>query len=98
MGVSPVEYFPLPLRAHELLRDVPLHDASVVDLPGGGVGRRVADVRALEAAFVLVYRFPGEALMETRKAVGDAQSGSSARRRSRKRRCGSCCVRASARS
>jgi hypothetical protein len=48
MRVSPAEYLALPLRAHELLRDVPLYDVSVVDLPGGGAGRSVADVRALE--------------------------------------------------
>lgn len=50
MRVSPAEYLSLPLRAHELLRAVPLHDVSVVDLPGGGAGRKVADIRALEAA------------------------------------------------
>jgi hypothetical protein len=48
--VSPAEYLSLPLRAHELLRDVPLYDVSVVDLPGGGAGRSVADIRALDSA------------------------------------------------
>jgi hypothetical protein len=47
---SPSEYLRLPLRAHDLLRGVPLYDVSVVDLPGGGPGRRVADVRAVESA------------------------------------------------
>ena len=46
---SPAEYRTLPLRAHELLRDVPLYDVSIVDLPGGGNGRSVRDIRALEA-------------------------------------------------
>jgi Protein of unknown function (DUF2867) len=50
MRVPPAEYLRLNLRAHDLLRDVPLYDVSVVDLPGGGVGRRVADIRALESA------------------------------------------------
>jgi hypothetical protein len=50
MRGSPAEYRQLTLRAHELLRDVPLYDVSVVDLPGGGAGRSVADIRALEAA------------------------------------------------
>jgi hypothetical protein len=50
MRVSPAEYLSLKLRAHELLRDVPLYDVSITDLPGGGPGRRVADVRALEAS------------------------------------------------
>src|SRR5207253_777860 len=39
----------LKLRAHEVLHDVPLYDVSVVDLPGGGAGRSVADIRALDA-------------------------------------------------
>jgi hypothetical protein len=47
---DPAEYLSLRLRAHELLRDVPLYDVSVVDLPGGGAGRRVADIRALDSA------------------------------------------------
>jgi hypothetical protein len=48
--VHPAEYLHLDLRAHELLRGVPLHDVSVVDLPGGGADLRLADVRALDAA------------------------------------------------
>jgi hypothetical protein len=47
MRVSPAEYLGLKLRAHELLRDVPLYEVSVVDLPGGGAERSLADVRAL---------------------------------------------------
>jgi hypothetical protein len=50
MFVPPDEYLSLPLRAHELLRGVPLHDVSAVDLPGGGPGRTLADIRALEAS------------------------------------------------
>jgi hypothetical protein len=50
MRVPPAEYLSLRLRAHELLRDVPLYDVSVVDLPGGGCGRSIADVRALDAS------------------------------------------------
>jgi len=50
MGASAAEYRSLPLRGHELLRDVPLYDVSSVDLPGGGSGRTVADIRALESA------------------------------------------------
>ena len=48
MRVSPAEYLGLELRAHELLRGVPLYDVSVVDLPGGGSGRSLADVRRLD--------------------------------------------------
>ena len=50
MRASAAEYRALPLRAHELLRDFPLYDVSSVDLPGGGSGRTVADIRALESA------------------------------------------------
>ncbi len=52
MRASPAEYLRLDLRAHDLLRDVPLYDVSIVDLPGGGAGRSVADIRALESAAV----------------------------------------------
>lgn len=50
MRASPVEYLGLKLRAHEVLHDVPLYDVSVVDLPGGGAARSVADIRALDSA------------------------------------------------
>src|SRR5258708_25528403 len=50
MRASPAEYLRLDLRAHDLLRDVPLYDVSIVDLPGGGAGRSVADIRAPESA------------------------------------------------
>jgi hypothetical protein len=49
MRASAAEYRSLPLRAHELLRDVLLYDVSSVDLPGGGSGWSVADIRALES-------------------------------------------------
>lgn len=49
MRVPPGEYQRLRLRVHELLHDVPLYDVSIVDLPGGGAGRTVADIRALES-------------------------------------------------
>jgi hypothetical protein len=50
MRVSPTEYLGLKLRAHELLRGVPLYDVSVVELPGGGPGRTLADVHRLDRA------------------------------------------------
>jgi hypothetical protein len=49
MRASAAEYRSLHLRAHEVLRDVPLYDVSFVDLPGGGSGRTVADIRAIES-------------------------------------------------
>jgi hypothetical protein len=48
--VSPAEYLRLPLRAHDLLRGVPLYDVSIVDLPGGGAGRTIADIRAIDSS------------------------------------------------
>src|SRR5262250_2899356 len=48
MRIPPAEYLSLKLRAHELLHGIPLHDVSAVDLPGGGPGRTIADIRALE--------------------------------------------------
>jgi hypothetical protein len=50
MRVSPAEYLALDLRAHALLRDVPLYDVSAVELPGGGPGRSIADLRAVESS------------------------------------------------
>lgn len=50
MRASPAEYLGLKLRAHELLRGVPLYDLWVVDLPGGGTGRTLADIRALDSS------------------------------------------------
>ena len=58
MRASPAEYLSLKLRAHELLRGVPLYDVTVMDLPGGGAG-----------AFLILYQFPGEVLSETRNAT-----------------------------
>ena len=50
MRASPAEYLRLDLRAHDLLRYVPLYDVSVVHLPGGCAGRSVDDILALESA------------------------------------------------
>jgi hypothetical protein len=43
-------FLALPLEVHAVLADVPLRDVSAVDLPGGGPGRTLADVRALFGA------------------------------------------------
>ena len=43
------EYEQLPLRAHTLLKGVPLHDVWRVELPNGGPDRTIADVRVLLA-------------------------------------------------
>ena len=47
MRVSPKEFERIPLRAHSLLADVPLHDVWAIDLRGGGPGLTIIDLRAL---------------------------------------------------
>jgi Protein of unknown function (DUF2867) len=49
MRVPREQFRRLSLAVHGLLRDVPLHDVTAVDLSGGGAGRTMADVRALLA-------------------------------------------------
>jgi hypothetical protein len=70
MRTSPAEYLKLPLRAHDLLRGVPLYDVSIVDLPGGGAGRRVADIRAIESSAAPSHI--AEALYALRRLMGRA--------------------------
>ena len=41
------EFLALELEVHGLLADVPLHDVSALDLPGGGPGRTISEVRRL---------------------------------------------------
>lgn len=64
MRVPPAEYLRLNLRAHDLLRDVPLYDVSVVDLRA-----------AVPDGALLVYRFPGEALRFICTALARTVSG-----------------------
>ena len=68
MRVSPAEYLRLKLRAHELLRGVPLYDVTVVDLPGGGDGRTLADIRALDSTAAQSHI--AKALYGVRKFIG----------------------------
>ena len=70
MRVRPDDYLGLPLRAHDLLRGVPIHDVTIIDLPGGGDGRSLADVRAL-AATAPPSR-AAEALFGLRRLLGRA--------------------------
>jgi hypothetical protein len=49
MRVPREQFRGLNLEVHAILSDVPLHDVTAVDLPGGGAGRTIADVRALMA-------------------------------------------------
>jgi len=50
MRVPPGEFLKLNLKVHSILSGVPLHDVSAVDLPMGGAGRTISDVRTLLAA------------------------------------------------
>jgi hypothetical protein len=50
MRVTAEEFRGIDLRAHSLLADVPLHDVWAVDLPGGGPGRTIVDLRVLLSA------------------------------------------------
>src|ERR1700687_5535910 len=44
--ICPREFLDLPLRVHSFLRDVPLHDVWVVDLPGGREGITLLEFRS----------------------------------------------------
>ena len=47
MRVPREQFRALHLEVHAVLADAPLRDVTVVDLPGGGRMRGMADVRAL---------------------------------------------------
>jgi hypothetical protein len=47
MRVPAEEFRALDLEVHAFLAEVPLHDVSAIDLPGGGPDRTISDVRAL---------------------------------------------------
>lgn len=69
--VDPREYLDLPLRVHAVLSDVPLHDVSAIDLPGGGPARTVADVRSLLMPEKLMEpNFAVSALFALRRILG----------------------------
>ena len=50
MRIHREEFRNLRLEVHGILNDVPLHDAWAIDLPGGGPGRTISDVRSLIAS------------------------------------------------
>jgi hypothetical protein len=69
--IDPAPFRALDLRAHALLADVPLHDVWAVDLPGGGDGRTLADVRAAMRGNALSSATPlVRALFSIRGALG----------------------------
>lgn len=71
MRVAADEFLRLPLEVHALLREVPLQDVSAVDLPGGGPGRSIADVREILATENLrAVSGPVRLLVALRAAIG----------------------------
>jgi hypothetical protein len=64
------DYRRLDLRAHSLLADVPLHDVWHVDLPGGGAGRTVLDLRTLLPVGELTADLPVRFLFRFRALLG----------------------------
>ena len=70
MRIPPAEFLALDLEAHALLRDVPLRDVSVIDLPDGGDERTIADVRRLLEASRRRPPFFVHALVRLRQLLG----------------------------
>ena len=66
------DYRRLPLRAHALFADIPLHDAWRVTLPGGGPNRSIRDVRSVVSTVLRGSGLspPVRALFSLRAAVG----------------------------
>jgi hypothetical protein len=71
MRVPIAEFRALDLEAHAFLADVPLRDVSAIDLPGGGDGRSLADVRALRSGDgVITASVPVRILFSVRLFLG----------------------------
>jgi hypothetical protein len=68
--VPAAEFLALDLEVHALLREVPLRDVSAVDLPGGGPGRTIADVKRLLFARHRKPRRLAGALFGLRRLIG----------------------------
>lgn len=54
MRVAPEEYQRIALKAHALLKDVPLHDVWAIDLPACESRRTIVDLRSLLAKHSIV--------------------------------------------
>jgi len=68
---EPTDYRQIPLRAHALLADIPLHDVWQVELPDGGPDRTIADIRSLMSAKSLAEMNPSvRALFGLRRIMG----------------------------
>ena len=64
------EFLALDLEVHALLHDVPLRDVSAIDLPDGGDGRTIGDVRRLMNAGALESTRSVRALVGLRHVLG----------------------------
>lgn len=72
MRVPHAEFLALDLDVHALLKDIPLRDVSVVDLPGGGDARTIADVLRLMDDARRRPAFPVRVLVALRRLLGRA--------------------------
>jgi hypothetical protein len=70
MRVEPAEFLALDLKVHAWLKNVPLRDVSVVDLPDGGDDRTIADVRRLLEAAKSRPSFMVRMLVAVRRLLG----------------------------
>ncbi len=70
MRIPHEEFLALDLEVHALLRDIPLHDVSVIDLPECGDERTIADVRRLMDRARQRPAFAVRALVGLRRALG----------------------------
>jgi hypothetical protein len=69
--VDIAQFRKLPLEVHAILEDLSPRDVTAVDLPGGGTGRTLSDVRALIAPGDLVNASPlSRALFALRRGLG----------------------------
>lgn len=70
MRIDPGEFRARPLRVHALLYDVPLEDAWVVPLSGGGAGCTVQELRAVMLAGRAAAPAVVQGLLGLRRCIG----------------------------
>jgi len=70
MRIDLSEFRACPLRVHAFLHDVPLEDAWAIQLPGGGAGRTVQDLRAVMSAGRAAAPTVVQGLFQLRSRIG----------------------------
>lgn len=70
MRIDPAEFRARPLRAHTLLRDVPLEDVWAIRLRGGGPGRTIEDLGPMFSAAIDAAPAIVQALFRLRIRMG----------------------------